>query len=70
MHMPTSDARVFVQGTFLVRPSMSLAGTMVISAVTDGRVKHMALDGNQLDSRSLEVQSPSCFPTRRISILH
>jgi SH2 domain len=46
-----------LQGAFLVRPSMSLPGTMVISAVTGGRIKHMALDGNQLDSRSLEVLS-------------
>ncbi|KAK9841774.1 hypothetical protein WJX81_002131 [Elliptochloris bilobata] len=42
-------------GTFLVRPSLSLAGTMVLSVVVDGVVKHMALDGNQLDTRSLEV---------------
>lgn len=43
------------QGTFLVRPSLSLAGAMVLSVVVDGIVKHMALDGNQLDTRSLEV---------------
>lgn len=43
------------QGTFLVRPSLSLAGAMVLSVVVDGAVKHMALDGNQLDTRSLEV---------------
>jgi len=42
-------------GTFVVRPSLSLAGTMVLSVVVDGVVKHMALDGNQLDTRSLEV---------------
>jgi len=44
-----------LQGTFLVRPSLSLAGAMVLSVVVDGVVKHMALDGNQLDTRSLEV---------------
>ena len=44
-----------VQGTFLVRPSLSLAGAMVLSVVVSGVVKHMALDGNQLDTRSLEV---------------
>ena len=44
-----------MQGTFLVRPSLSLAGAMVLSVVVDGVVKHMALDGNQLDTRSLEV---------------
>ena len=46
-----------VQGTFLVRPSLSLAGAMVLSVVVEGTVKHMALDGNQLDTRSLEVSS-------------
>ena len=45
------------QGTFLVRPSLSLAGAMVLSVVVNGAVKHMALDGNQLDTRSLEVRA-------------
>ena len=45
------------QGTFLVRPSLSLAGAMVLSVVVAGAVKHMALDGNQLDTRSLEARS-------------
>lgn len=45
-----------VQGTFLVRPSLSLAGAMVLSVVVGSVVKHMALDGNQLDTRSLEVR--------------
>ena len=49
------------QGTFLVRPSLSLAGTMVLSVVVDGVVKHMALDGNQLDTRSLEAR-PAVHP--------
>jgi hypothetical protein len=44
-----------------VRPSLSLAGAMVLSVVVDGAVKHMALDGNQLDTRSLEV----CAKQRR-----
>ncbi len=48
-----------VQGTFLVRPSLSLAGAMVLSVVVEGVIKHMALDGNQLDTRSLEVHSSS-----------
>ena len=39
-----------------MRPSLSLAGTMVLSVVVDGVVKHMALDGNQLDTRSLEAR--------------
>ncbi len=38
-----------------MRPSLSLAGAMVLSVVVDGAIKHMALDGNQLDTRSLEV---------------
>ena len=53
--------RALAQGTFLVRPSLSLAGAMVLSVVVDGVVKHMALDGNQLDTRSLEVGLP-CAP--------
>ena len=48
-----------LQGTFLVRPSLSLAGAMVLSVVVEGAVKHMALDGNQLDTRSLEVGLPA-----------
>ena len=49
-----------LQGTFLVRPGLSLAGCMVISAaVAGGGCKHMALDGTQLQSRSLEVSAPS-----------
>lgn len=40
-----------------MRPSLSLAGTMVLSVVVDGVVKHMALDGNQLDTRSLEARA-------------
>ena len=51
-----------MQGTFLVRPSLSLAGTMVLSVVVDGVVKHMALDGNQLDTRSLEARPAPLFP--------
>ena len=47
-----------LQGTFLVRPGLSLAGCMVISAVVpEGPCKHMALDSNQLSSRSLEVST-------------
>ena len=50
-----------LQGTFLVRPGLSLAGCMVISAVVpEGPCKHMALDSNQLNSRSLEVSSAVC----------
>lgn len=48
-----------LKGTFLVRPGLSLAGCMVISAaVAGGGCKHMALDGTQLQSRSLEVSVP------------
>ena len=52
-------AWALLQGTFLVRPSLSLAGAMVLSVVVEGAVKHMALDGNQLDTRSLEVGLPA-----------
>lgn len=46
-----------LKGTFLVRPGLSLAGCMVISAaVAGGGCKHMALDATQLQSRSLEVR--------------
>ena len=38
-----------------MRPSLSLAGAMVLSVVVEGVIKHMALDGNQLDTRSLEA---------------
>jgi hypothetical protein len=58
-----------LQGTFLVRPSLSLAGAMVLSVVVNGAVKHMALDGNQLDTRSLEVraqQHARCIPSRML----
>ena len=69
MHQPTAmchcDLKYHMavpalKGTFLVRPGLSLAGCMVISAaVAGGSCKHMALDGNQLQSRSLEVSSSS-----------
>ena len=52
-----------LQGTFLVRPSLSLAGAMVLSVVVNGAVKHMALDGNQLDTRSLEVRLIRLLPS-------
>lgn len=45
-----------MQGTFLVRPGLSLASCMVISAVIEGSIiKHMALDGSRLEAKSLEV---------------
>ena len=47
-----------VQGTFLVRPGLSLAGCLVVSAVVQGaKCRHMALDSAQLGSRSLEVSA-------------
>ena len=54
-----------LQGTFLVRPGLSLAGCMVISAVVpEGPCKHMALDSNQLSLRSLEVSTTQpCSPS-------
>ena len=63
-----------LKGTFLVRPGLSLAGCMVISAaVAGGGCKHMALDGTQLQSRSLEVSTSSllsyaktCFAWQRL----
>lgn len=43
-------------GTFLIRPSISLTGCMVVSTVADhGGVKHLCLDSRQLFSRPLEV---------------
>jgi hypothetical protein len=43
-------------GTFLVRPSLSLMSCMVISAVIEGpEVKHLAINREQLERRSLEV---------------
>lgn len=50
---------VYLQGTFLVRPSLSLTGCLVISAVVGGSVKHMALDQQQLCTRSLDVSPAS-----------
>ncbi len=45
-----------VQGTFLIRPSISLTGCMVVSTVAEnGSVKHLCLDSKQLYSRALEV---------------
>ena len=52
---------VSMQGSFLVRPSLSLTGCLVISAVVGGSVKHMALDQQQLCTRSLDV-SPVSTP--------
>ena len=56
-----------MQGTFLIRPSISLTGCMVVSTVAEnGSVKHLCLDSKQLYSRALEVslaapvQSLSC----------
>ena len=57
------------QGTFLVRPSLSLAGAMVLSVVVGGVVKHMALDGNQLDTRSLEVSPLQTDQSRQAELL-
>lgn len=54
---------MWLQGTFLVRPSLSLAGAMVLSVVVDGVIKHMALDGNQLDTRSLEASPLQAAPS-------
>ena len=51
------------QGSFLVRPSLSLTGCLVISAVVGGSVKHMALDQQQLCIRSLDV---SCISTQAL----
>ncbi|DBA73472.1 TPA: hypothetical protein ACH3X1_011499 [Trebouxia sp. C0004] len=43
-------------GTFLIRPSISLTGCMVVSTVAEnGSVKHLCLDSKQLYSRALEV---------------
>jgi len=45
-----------VQGTFLIRPSISLTGCMVVSTVAEnGSLKHLCLDSKQLYSRALEV---------------
>ena len=42
---------------FLIRPSISLTGCMVVSTVAEnGSVKHLCLDSKQLYSRALEVR--------------
>jgi hypothetical protein len=43
-------------GTFLLRPSMAMVGTLVISVNThrEGQVIHLAIDSRQLAERSLE----------------
>ena len=46
------------EGTFLVRPSLSMDSTMVISTVMHGSVCHLALDHTQLEARTIEVCSP------------
>ena len=56
--LPSADLSVcaLVQGTFLIRPSISLTGCMVVSTVAEnGSVKHLCLDSKQLYSRPLEV---------------
>lgn len=56
-----SGARALLQGTFLVRPGLALARCMVISAVIEGGIiKHLALDGSQLDATTLEASK--CRP--------
>lgn len=53
-----------------MRPSLSLAGAMVLSVVVDGVIKHMALDGNQLDTRSLEARSSPPISRQSIKPKH
>lgn len=43
------------EGTFLIRPSMAMEATLVISVVTRTRVVHLAINYRQLLDRSLEV---------------
>lgn len=43
------------EGTFLVRPSMAMEATLVISVATRARVMHLAIDYRQLMDRALEV---------------
>ena len=48
---------VVMQGTFLVRPSLSRDGCIVVSTVAnEGGVKHLILEEDQLQERDLEVQ--------------
>ena len=47
------------EGTFLVRPSLSMDSTMVISTVVPSGVVHLALDHTQLEARTIEVCSPA-----------
>lgn len=49
------------EGTFLMRPSMAMEATLVISVTTRTRVMHLAIDYRQLMDRSLEVLLPDCF---------
>ena len=50
------SVHVLLQGTFLIRPSISLTGCMVVSIVSpNGSVKHMCLDSKQLYAQPLEV---------------
>lgn len=43
------------EGTFLIRPSMAMEATLVISVATRTRVMHLAIDYRQLMDRALEV---------------
>ena len=67
--LPYADLSVCasVQGTFLIRPSISLTGCMVVSTVAEnGSVKHLCLDSKQLYSRALEVSLAAAFHVCRL----
>ena len=48
------------EGTFILRPSIALEGTFVISLIRDGHPHHLALDAMQLQQRSLLVSPNTC----------
>lgn len=47
------------EGTFLLRPSLSMDSTIVISVARSARVYHLAVDAQQLETRTIEVRLPS-----------
>lgn len=44
------------EGTFLLRPSLSMESTIVISVVLPVGICHLAVDAQQLATRTIEVR--------------
>ena len=63
------------EGTFLIRPSMAMEATLVISVATRTKVLHLAINYQQLMDRSLEVRASlnpipkQCLESSRLSFL-